>query len=134
MDIQNMRSDKLGFEAPIIVVEKKYYTYAEKDYSITNTPISNYDIEKLGEVVGILKQFKGFNYFKDLGSMVAKLEDKILKQKNKGISYIELDKNNQLKGLEYIEQIHAAILNKNNLLVKYKSFKAQKTSEQIIFP
>jgi hypothetical protein len=28
-DIQVMRSDKLGYEAPIIVVDKKYYTYAD---------------------------------------------------------------------------------------------------------
>ncbi|MCB0840421.1 MAG: phytanoyl-CoA dioxygenase, partial [Bacteroidetes bacterium] len=32
-DIQMMRSDKLGYNAPIIVLEKKYYTYEDPDYS-----------------------------------------------------------------------------------------------------
>ena len=40
MDIQFMRSDKLGYNAPIIVLEKKYYTYEDPDYSITNIPLT----------------------------------------------------------------------------------------------
>lgn len=27
LDIQNMRSEKLGYNAPIIVVDRKFYTY-----------------------------------------------------------------------------------------------------------
>ncbi len=134
LDIQNMRSDKLGFNAPIVVIDRKYYTYEDREYSITNTPISDYDLEKLNEVVGILKQFKGFNYFKDLSTVVAKLEDKILKQKNEGISYIDLDKNEQLKGLELIEPLHKAIQKKSPLKLIYQSFKADQPLEQIIFP
>src|SRR5271170_2302427 len=34
-DIEMMRSNKLGYEAPIEVVDKKYYTYSDKNYSIT---------------------------------------------------------------------------------------------------
>ena len=34
MDIQMMRSDKLGYNAPIEVYDHKYYRYADKDYSI----------------------------------------------------------------------------------------------------
>ena len=29
-DIQFMRSDKLGYNAPIIVIDKKYYTYEDR--------------------------------------------------------------------------------------------------------
>lgn len=134
MDIQNMRSDKLGFNAPIVVMERKYYTYEDKEYSITNTPVSDYDIEKLNEVVGILKQIKGFSYFKDLSSMAARLEDKILKQKNDGHSYIDLDKNELLKGLELIEPLHKAIQKKSPIKMFYQSFKATEPREQIIFP
>jgi len=35
-DIQMMRSDKLGYNAPIAVTEKKYYVYQDLQYSITN--------------------------------------------------------------------------------------------------
>ena len=39
-DIQLMRSDKLGYNAPIAVFDKKYYKYENKDYSITDIPIT----------------------------------------------------------------------------------------------
>ena len=35
-DIQLMRSNKLGYNAPIIVKEKKYYTYEDPNYTITD--------------------------------------------------------------------------------------------------
>src|SRR3954470_7811785 len=60
LDLQNMRSEKLGYNAPIIVLNKKYYTYEEKGYSITNSPITSQDLGTLSEVLGVLQQFKGF--------------------------------------------------------------------------
>ena len=61
-DIEMMRSNKLGYEAPIIVVDKKYYTYEDKNYSITNIPLNNQDMQVLGEVTSLLQQFKGFSH------------------------------------------------------------------------
>ena len=63
-DIQLMRSDKLGYNAPIVVVDKKFYTYEDPEYSITNIPLSEHDLLKLNETVDFLKQFKGFSHFK----------------------------------------------------------------------
>ena len=40
MDIQMMRSEKLGYNAPIVVYENKYYKYEDPEYSITQTPVS----------------------------------------------------------------------------------------------
>ncbi len=39
-DIQIMRSDKLGYNAPIEVYDQKYYRYADPDYSITELPFN----------------------------------------------------------------------------------------------
>lgn len=36
LDLQKMRSDELGYNAPIVVKDKRYYTYEDPDYSITN--------------------------------------------------------------------------------------------------
>ena len=62
-DLQMMRSDKLGYNAPIIVTDKKYYTYDDPNYSITNIPLTNQDLDTLHQVIGILDQFKGFSHF-----------------------------------------------------------------------
>ena len=40
MDIQIMRSDKLGYNAPIEVYDRIYYRYADPEYSITEMPLS----------------------------------------------------------------------------------------------
>lgn len=134
MDIQNMRSEKLGYNAPIIVTDKKYYTYEDKNYSITNIPLTSQDLGTLNEVVEVLKQFKGFNYFEELTGMVTRLEDKLYKHEHKGRSYIDFEKNELLRGLEYIEPIHKAIINKKTLSIKYKSFKAEKEQEFTFYP
>ncbi len=127
-DIEMMRSNKLGYEAPIIVVDKKYYTYADKNYSITNSPISAQDMQVLGEVSGLLKQFKGFNHFTDLNEMVSKLEDKIYSQKTHSTPVIDFEKNDGLKGLEWIEVIRKFIVAKKTMCIIYRSFKAREAS------
>jgi predicted DNA-binding transcriptional regulator YafY len=96
--------------------------------------LSHQDLGTLNEVLGVLKQFKGFGYFQELTSMVTKLEDKLYKQKNKGRSYIDFEKNELLKGLEFIDPLHKAIINKTSLHLTYQSFKAIKSNEIIFFP
>lgn len=134
LDIQNMRSEKLGYNAPIIVTDKKYYSYEDKNYSITNTPLTKQDVETLSEVVEVLKQFKGFSYFNELSTMVTKLEDKLYTQKNKGKSFIDFEKNELLKGIQFIDPLHRAIVTKQSLEITYKSFKANEPSSFIFFP
>ena len=54
MDIQIMRSDKLGYNAPIVVYDKIYYTYADPDYSITEMPLSMDDCLLIKEAITLL--------------------------------------------------------------------------------
>lgn len=133
-DIQFMRSDKLGYNAPIIVKEKKYYTYEDADFSISKTPINQADIDKLKEVVNVLKQFNGFSYFGEMTEVVAKLENNLYKSSKKSRNHIQFESNQLLKGIEYINPLYQAILQKKALLIEYKSFKAQKSQQSIYFP
>ena len=54
MDIQIMRSDKLGYNAPIVVYDKIYYTYADPDYSITEMPLTMDDCKLIKEAITLL--------------------------------------------------------------------------------
>lgn len=134
LDIQNMRSEKLGYNAPIIVLDKKYYTYEEKGYSITNSPLTQQDLGTLNEVLEVLKQFKGFGYFQELNGMVTRLEDKLYKQQHKGKSYIDFEKNELLKGLKHIDPLHKAIINKKTIEIIYQSFKAKQAQTIVFYP
>lgn len=134
LDIQTMRSEKLGYNAPIIVTDKKFYSYEDKNYSITNNPLTSQDLDTLSEVVEVLKQFKGFGYFQELNGMVTRLEDKLYKQQHKGKSYIEFEKNELLKGLEFIDPLHKNIINKQVVKINYRSFKAAASQEITFHP
>ena len=133
-DIQLMRSDKLGYNAPIIVKDKRFYIYEDASYSITKAPINNADVDKMKEIVGVLKQFNAFNYFDEMSDMIARLENNLYKSTHQGDNYIQLESNNQLKGMEYIPKLYQAILNKSALLIEYKSFKAQQSQNSIYYP
>ena len=123
-DIQIMRSDKLGYNAPIIVNDKKYYSYGDQKYSITNIPLTNQDLGHLTEAVEFLKQFQGFSHFKALGGMVQKLEDHIYASKQKKRSVIDFDVNPNLKGLDHLDIIYRSIITKQVLKVTYQAFGA----------
>jgi len=132
LDIQQMRSDKLGYNAPIIVEEKKYYTYEDPEYSITNIPLTDKDLGRLSEVVNILKQFKGFSHFSEVDSMVQKLEDKVYAARNHTEPVIDFEKNENLKGLELLDRLYEAIIKKESLEITYQSFRA-KTANTFTF-
>jgi predicted DNA-binding transcriptional regulator YafY len=134
MDLQMMRSEKLGYNAPIVITEKKYYTYEDPAYSITNIPISRQDMGMLTEAVEILKQFRGFSHFRELGGMINKLEDKIYSGHTEGFPVIDFEKNEHLKGLDHLDGIYRAIVRKQALLVTYQSFKAQEAASFVFFP
>ncbi|MEY4938085.1 MAG: hypothetical protein RIS64_4446, partial [Bacteroidota bacterium] len=96
MDIQMMRSEKLGYNAPIIVLDKKFYTYEDAKYSITKIPLTHQDLNILSEVVKILQQFKGFNHFQAVESMVGRLQHQIHSVKNKQSNVIHFETNEHL--------------------------------------
>jgi hypothetical protein len=117
-----------------VVADKKYYSYEEKDYSITNTPLTQQDLGTLTEVLGVLQQFKGFGYFEELGGMVVRLEDKLIRQQQKGRSYIEFETNNLLKGLNYIDPLHKAIIHNKVVNITYQSFKNRQPQQLVFTP
>ena len=128
LDIQMMRSDKLGYNAPIIVYDNKYYTYEDPGYSITNIPLTEKDLGKLTEAVEFMKQFKGFSHFRELDSMVQKLEDHVYSQKKHQKPVIDFEKNEDLKGLEHLEALYQAIIRQRAISITYQSFKARQAS------
>lgn len=133
-DIQTMRSDKLGYNAPIIVTGKKYYSYEDPAYSITNAPINQADVNKMKEVVGILKQFNGFAYFDEMSDMIARLENNLYRSTHQSRNFLQLENNQLVKGIEHITPLYQAILNRRPLLVEYKSFKATESKQHICYP
>ncbi|WP_456313103.1 helix-turn-helix transcriptional regulator [Pseudomonas shirazensis] len=129
MDIQLMRSEKLGYNAPIVVYDKKYYKYEDDEFTITDIPLTETDMNVLTETVSMLKQFKDFSLFNDVSDILQRLEDKIYSEKSHTKPVIYLDKNDNLKGLHYLDEIYQAIIKKVAIVITYKSFKSIEESK-----
>ena len=134
LDIQMMRSEKLGYSAPIKVVDNKYYIYEDPDYSITESPLAPGDIEKIEEAAKVLHQLSGFQHFAGMEDLVGRLQDRVSEVKDKVRPIIFLDKNDNLKGLSFITPLHTAISKKVAIEITYQSFKAVHANSFIFHP
>ena len=134
LDIQTMRSEKLGYNAPIEVYEKKYYRYDDQDFSITDIPLTETDLNVLSETVSMLKQFKDFSLFSDVSDILQRLEDKIYAEKSHTHPVIHLDKNENLKGIHFLDELYQSIIKKVVLVVEYQSFRARSSNKLTIHP
>lgn len=133
-DIQIMRSDKLGYNAPIEVYDHKYYRYADDDYSITDMPMSQNDFEVMQESVDMLRQLEDFEQFSEMADVISRLQDKLSITRNNRKPIIHFDSVPSLKGLRLLNPLYNYIAHKQTLRVMYQSFSARQPTEFILFP
>ena len=77
-DIQMMRSDKLGYNAPIEVYDNKFYRYEDPDYSINDNPLTEEDCELVTTAVKMIGELDLGKQGNDLASVLSKLRSKLL--------------------------------------------------------
>ena len=134
LDIQHMRSGKLGYEAPIVVIEKKYYTYSDPKFSITRIPISKGELNHLKEAVSLLKQFAGFKQFEEIEEVVNRLADKIELPDTSQSNTLDIQKNVRLKGLEWLTPLHEYITNHEAIQLTYQPFYKPEAAKHEVHP
>ena len=134
LDLQKMRSDELGYNAPIIVMDKKYYTYEDPDYSITNIPLTESDLSLMSDAVNVLKQLSGFSALSGMEDIVGRLEDQVSVVRQASEPVIFYENNERLVGLDHIGTLYKAIKERRPLLLTYHSFKADHPSHFVFSP
>jgi len=133
-DIQIMRSDKLGYNAPIEVYEHKYYRYSDPDYSITDMPLSQNDYEVMQEAVDMLRQLEDFEQFSEMTDVIRRLQDKLAISKSNRKPVIHFDSVPDLKGLKLLNPLYNYIVHRQTLRILYQSFSATEPTEFILCP
>lgn len=134
LDIQTMRSDRLGYNAPIIVVDNKYYTYEDPDYSILHSPLTERDMKELTEAVGVLKQMVGFPAMAGVSDLVSRMEEQVYMAPGNRDPLILMERNDRLKGLEYVPVLYDALRKRCTVEMSYRSFKARQAATFIFYP
>lgn len=133
-DIQIMRSDKLGYNAPIEVYDHKYYRYADEDYSITEMPLSQNDYDVMQEAIDMLRQLEDFDQFSEMSDVISRLQDKLAITRKDRKPIIHFDSVPDLKGLSLLNPLYNYIAKKQTLRIMYQSFNSTKPQEFILCP
>lgn len=133
-DIQIMRSDKLGYNAPIEVYDHKFYRYSDKNYSIFNMPMSANDYEVMREAVDMLRQLQDFDQFAEMSDVVSRLQDKLAMTRGNRRPLVNFDSVPDLKGLKLLSPLYNYIARRQTVRIKYRPFSARETHRFIVCP
>lgn len=133
-DIQMMRSDKLGYNAPIEVYDLKYYRYSDPDYTITGMPLSSNDVDVLQEAVEMLQQLQDFDQFGEMADVINRLQDKLSVTRQERSPIVHYDSVPDLRGLKLLSPLYDHIAHHRVLHVIYQSFKQHDPVEYVLHP
>jgi len=109
-----------------------YYRYSQRNFSIFHQHFTANDMAEFREAVLMLQRFKGMPNHEWISEIVLKLEDK-LNLKHNNASVIGYEENLSYTGLEWMEDIFEAIVNKQVLKISYRTFK-EKEFSYVIHP
>ena len=98
-----------------------YYRYSEQGFSIFKRGLNEDDLAQLKETILMLQRFKGMPNFDWMSELVVKLEDR-LDLRGVSRSVIGYDENSSYTGLDWFQDLFAAIINKTVLHIQYKTF------------
>lgn len=132
-DIEFMRSDKLGYEAPIEVYDRKYYRYSDPDYSISNRPLSEADINALNRTIDLLRQFDEFDPLHEMADVVNRLQDKVAVAESRR-KIVDFEHNSNLKGLSFLNPLYDYTARRTVVEIAYQSFRQRSTVSYIVYP
>jgi predicted DNA-binding transcriptional regulator YafY len=69
-----------------------------------------------------------------MSDIVSRLEDMVTSARQNTAALIDFERNENLKGLEFLNDIYLAIVDKQTLVVKYRSFRAHSASKMVFYP
>ncbi|MDE7414490.1 MAG: WYL domain-containing protein [Muribaculaceae bacterium] len=133
-DLALMRSDRLGYNAPIVVRDNKYYEYEDPDFSITHLPLNDEGIDALNSALDILRQLQGFPQLSSSIDIISKLNEQISRHTGNSSPAMDLEHVPGYRGEQFIGIIYDAVRKKQTIEVEYKSFIAKKSRKIILYP
>lgn len=133
-DLALMRSDRLGYNAPIVVRENKYYEYDDPDYSITHLPLNDEGLHALNSALDILRQLQGFPQLASSIETISKLNEQISRHTATFVPAMDMEHVPGYTGARFIGAIYEAVRKQQTLIVEYQSFRARYPVAHIVYP
>lgn len=133
-DLALMRSDRLGYNAPIVVRENKYYEYEDPDYSITHLPLNDEGLDALNSALDVLRQLQGFPQLASSIDTISKLNEQISRHTGSSVPAMDMEHVADYKGTQYIGVIYEAVRKQQTIIIEYRSFKARQSEALVVYP
>ena len=133
-DLALMRSDRLGYNAPIVVRENKYYEYEDPDFSITHLPLNDEGLHALNSALDILRQLQGFPQLASSIDIISKLNEQISRQTGRSVPAMDMEYVAGYKGTKFIGDIYDAVRRQQTIIIEYQSFKARQSKTLVVYP
>lgn len=133
-DLALMRSDRLGYNAPIVVRDNKYYEYEDPDFSITHLPLNDEGLEALNSALDILRQLQGFPQLASSIDIISKLNEQISRHTSAAAPAMDMEHVEGYKGAQFIGFIYDAVRKQQTIVIEYQSFKARQAEALTVYP
>lgn len=133
-DLALMRSDRLGYNAPIVVRDNKYYEYDDPDYSITHLPLNDEGLDALNSALDILRQLQGFPQLASSIETISKLNEQISRHTGSSTPAMDMEHVEGYRGAGFIGTIYDAVRKQQTIVIEYQSFKARAADSIIVYP
>ncbi len=111
--------------------KRVYYYYEDRNFSIANQPLSDNEFNQLNSVINILERFTGLPSNGWVDEVVSTLKSRF--NIKDAANIIGFDQNPNLKGLEYLNLLLDATLNKRVLRIEYKGNKENSIKLTFLF-
>jgi len=134
---KDMFAMKMEHDAPIKYSRKFHgYYYSDPNFSLSETPLTDEDINAIKFAAGTLSQFKDSPIFHQFGFALNKLLDRVNTQSNSNESdkYIQFETGIKFGGNEYLEPLLTACKNENISYFDYESFKGGIKKRRKVLP
>ena len=133
-DLALMRSDRLGYNAPIVVRDNKYYEYEDPDFSITHLPLNNEGLDALNSALDILRQLQCFPQLSSSIDIISKLNEQISRNTGTSAPAMDMEHVPGYRGAQFIGTIYDAVRKQQTIVVEYQSFKARQPEALAVYP
>ncbi len=132
-DIFNMRMEH---DAPIKYSKANGgYYYEDPAYTLADIPLTNDDMQAIEFAAKTLLQFKDNELFKQFGSAIDKIADRVTVSKNENAeSYVQFETAASSGGSEFLNDLLGAIKEKKIIEFDYGKFTEDAFSERRVLP
>lgn len=121
------------FEEPGRKDGRRYYRYADTNYSIWKNDLTKQQLEQLKSLMLLLQQFHGLPQFERVQEVINQLEEKYKFKLPSPEKVIAFDTNEEAAGLKLISPLFDAIISKQPLRITYEPY-GKKAYKSIVHP